>query len=61
MMLYANFMIFRANFVKSCTHPYNFRVFWYPFIEDVMEKEQAGSPVRREEVGSRKYASLFTS
>ena len=39
MMLYANFMMIRVNFVKSCTYPCNFRVFWYPFIEGHIELE----------------------
>ena len=39
MMLYANFMMLCANFVKSCTQTYNFRVFWYPFIEGHIKLE----------------------
>ncbi len=57
-------MIFRANFQISCTHPYNFRVFWHPFIEDVIEKgasressEEGGG--RKEEGGSILLFSLL--
>ena len=35
-----------ANFFKSCTQTYNFRVFWYPFIEGHIKLEIRNEGVR---------------
>ena len=58
MIFRAKFMTSCANFQISCTHPYNFRLFWYPFIEDVIEK--GASRESSEKVGGRKEEVFFS-